>query len=160
MVKYLIMKCEELFDQYECDAAREPMFLVDDWEKWYHDNLPSYKFEVYEFVDDKECTLKKSYEESMDYGMALYFWDTDDNHEEVAPTVIAHYKNYDRNKKVPDKVWEVFRQGAYWADGDEYTEEEFKNDLKGSGYASWDDKEHQKYWVYGHYEDGRYCLGY
>lgn len=92
--------------------------------------------------------------------MALYFWNMDDDHDEVAPTVIAHYKDYDRKKKVPDKVWKIFRQGAYWADGDEFTEKDFKNDLRSYGYVSWDDKEHKKYWVYGHYADGRYDLGY
>ena len=160
MVKYLIVKCMELSDQYECDADREPMFLVDDWEDWFEKNHPTYQFEVYKFVDEKEATLEKTYDEVMDEGMALYFWNMDDNFEEVAPTVIAHYKDYDRHKTVPDKVWEIFRQGAYWTDDDEFTEKDFKKDLKCQGYASWDDKEHKKYWVYGHYADGRYCLGY
>lgn len=160
MKKYLIMKCEELDDQYECDANREPMFLVDDWEEWYRKNHPNYKFEVYEFEDEEECTLVKQYEEAMEKGMALYFWDADDNHEEVAPTVIAHYKDYAYDTKVPDEVWKVFRQGAYWSDGDEFTEKEFKKDLYCQGYASWDDEEHKKYWVYGYYADGRYCVGY
>ena len=150
----------ELSDQYECDADREPMFLVDDWEDWFEKNHPTYQFEVYKFVDEKEATLEKTYDEVMDEGMALYFWNMDDNFEEVAPTVIAHYKDYDRHKTVPDKVWEIFRQGAYWTDDDEFTEKDFKKDLKCQGYASWDDKEHKKYWVYGHYADGRYCLGY
>ena len=134
MTKYLIVKCKELGDQFECDADREPMFLVDDWGEWFNKNHPTYQFEVYKYMDD--------------------------DHEEVAPTVVAHYKNYDRKKKVPDKVWKIFRQGAYWADGDEFTEKDFKNDLRSCGYVSWDDKEHKKYWVYGYYADGRYCLGY
>lgn len=157
MTKYLIVKCEELFDQYECDADREPMFLVDDWKKWYQDNHPNYLFEVYKFEDDKECTLEKHYDDYVDHGMALYFWDINDDREEKAPTVIAYYKDYNRNKKVPDKVWKVFRQGT---DDDEFTEEDFKNDLHCQGYASWEDKEHKKCWVYGYYEDGRFCLGY
>ena len=160
MTKYLIVKCTELGDQFECDADREPMFLVDDWEDWFNKNHPTYRFEVYKFVDDNEATLEKTYDEVMDAGMALYFWNMDDDHEEVAPTVVAHYKDYTRNKKVPDKVWKIFRQGAYWADGDEFTEQDFKNDLRSSGYVSWDDKEHKKFWVYGYYADGRYCLGY
>lgn len=160
MTKYLIVKCTELGDQFECDADREPIFLVDDWKNWFNKNHPTYRFEVYKFVDNEEAELVKQYEDSMNEGMALYYWDNDADHEEVAPTVIAHYKDYNRNKKVPDKVWKVFRQGAYWADGDEFTEEEFKSDLKSGGYASWFDAEYKKYWVYGHYEDGRYDLGY
>lgn len=160
MTKYLIVKCKELGDQFECDANREPMFLVDDWKDWFNKNHPTYQFEVYKFVDDNEATLEKTYDEAMDEGMALYFWNMDDDHEEVAPTVVARYKNYDRKKKVPNKVWKIFRQGAYWADGDEFTEQNFKDDLRSCGYVSWDDKEHKKYWVYGYYADGRYCLGY
>ena len=160
MTKYLIVKCTELGDQFECDADREPMFLVDDWKDWFNKNRPTYRYEVYKFVDDEEAELVKNYEEAIDEGMALYFWNAEDDAEEVAPTVIAHYKDYDRNKKVPDKVWKVFRQGAYWADDEEMTEEEFKSDLKCQGYVSWDDKEHKKIWVYGDYADGRYCLGY
>lgn len=160
MTKYLIVKCTELDDQFECDCNREPMFLVDDWKDWFNKNRPTYQFEVYKFVDGNEATLEKTYDEVMDAGMALYFWNMDDDHEEVAPTVIAHYKDYDRKKKVPDKVWKIFRQGAYWADGDEFTEKDFKYNLRSCGYVSWDDKEHKKYWVYGHYADGRYDSGY
>jgi len=160
MTKYLIVKCAELGDQYECDADREPMFLVDDWKDWFDKNHPIYRFEVYKFVDDEEAELVKSYEEALDEGMALYFWNIDDNHEEVEPTVVARYKGYNRNKKVPDKVWKVFRQGAYWSDGDEKDEEEFKCDLECGGFVAWEDKKHKKYWAYGHYEDGRYDLGY
>lgn len=160
MTKYLIVKCVELNDQYECDADREPMFLVDDWEQWYKDNSPTYQFEVYRFVDDSECELIKTMEDSMDEGMALYFWNMDDDHEEVAPTVVGTYEDYDRKSPVPKRVWSIFRQGAYWADDEEFTEEDFKKDLAASGYASWDDKEHKKYWVYGWYRDNHYCLGY
>lgn len=160
MMKYLIVKCEPLSDQYECDCDREPMFLVDDWKDWVEKNHPTYWFEVYKFVDEEEAVLEKAYEESVDKGMALYFWNVDDDYDEVAPTVIAHYKDYDRKKKVPDEVRKVFRQGAYWSDDDEKTEEEFKSDLKSCGYVSWEDKEHKKYWVYGDYADGRYCCGY
>ena len=160
MTKYLIVKCEELGDQYECDANREPMFLVDDWEKWYHDNLPRYKFEVYKFEDDKQCTLEKTYETSMDYGMALYYWHEGEDCETVSPTVVAKYARADRNTPVPDEVLSVFHQGAYWSDGDKFTDKDFKKDLKCCGAASWLDEKYEKYWVYGNYEDGRYCPNY
>ena len=161
MTKYLIVKCTELGDPFECDADREPMFLVDDWEKWFQENHPTYRFEVYKFVDNEEAELVKQYEDYVDEGMALFYWDNDvEDHEEVAPTVIARYKDYDRHSLVPEKVWKVFRQGAYWSDGEEFTEKEFKDDLKNCGYACWCDEAQEKFWVYGYYADGRYCLGY
>lgn len=156
MTKYLIVKCEELFDQYECDANREPMFLVDDWEKWYWENRPDYKFEVYKFEDDKECTFEKSYDTPMESGMALYYWNEGEDWGMDNPTVIAKYVNADRNTPVPDEVWAALHQGAYWVDGDEYTDKDFKNDLRSCGIASWFDEKTEKYWAYGSYEDGRY----
>jgi len=160
MTKYLIMKCEELNDQYECDADRTPMFLVDNWEEWFEKNHPTYQFEVYKFMDDGKAELVKPYADSVDEGMALYFWNMEDDCEETEPTVIAHYPKLDRYDSVPKTVWEVLRQGAYWTDGDVYTETEFKDDLGASGYASWRDEAQEKYWVYGPYADGRYCVGY
>ena len=159
MTKYLIMKCEELGDQYECDANREPICLVDDWEDWYKKNFPTYRFEVYKFVDDEEAELVKRYEDYIDEGMALYFWNIEDNYEEVEPTVVGQYPNFDRNSPVPKKVWKIFRQGAYWADEEVYTEKEFKNDLASGGYAAWCDEARKKWWVYGPYADGRYAAG-
>ena len=63
MTKYLIVKCEVLHDQYECECEcdREPMFLVDDWKDWYKKNQPTYQFEVYKFVDEEEATVEKMY---------------------------------------------------------------------------------------------------
>lgn len=34
MGKYLIVKCVDLNDQYECDANRIPLVLVDDYVEW------------------------------------------------------------------------------------------------------------------------------
>lgn len=34
MGKYLIVRCVDLNDQYECDADRTPLVLVDDYIDW------------------------------------------------------------------------------------------------------------------------------
>lgn len=56
MAKYLIMKCDELSDQYECDADRSPVCLVDDW-AYYNE----YGYEVYEILKNNTFKLIKSY---------------------------------------------------------------------------------------------------
>ena len=48
MAQYLIVKYEELDDQWERDGNRTPMFMTDDWQRDY----PNYEFEVYELEAD------------------------------------------------------------------------------------------------------------
>lgn len=59
---YLIMKCEPLNDQFECDADRVPISITNDWHNWYNINKPDYMFEVYEFINN-EFKIIKDYEE-------------------------------------------------------------------------------------------------
>lgn len=58
MAKYLIIKCEELNDQYECDADREPICLTDDYNKY-----NKWGYEIYGINDDNSLTKLKSYNE-------------------------------------------------------------------------------------------------
>ena len=58
MAKYLIMKCDELSDQYECDADRSPVCLADNW-TYYNE----YGYEVYEVLKNNTFKLIKSYEQ-------------------------------------------------------------------------------------------------
>lgn len=59
MAKYLIVKCDELSDQYECDADRIPVCLTDNW-KYYNE----YGYEVYEVLKNNTFKLIKSYEQA------------------------------------------------------------------------------------------------
>lgn len=59
MAKYLIVKCDELSDQYECDADRIPVCLTDNW-TYYNE----YGYEVYEVLKNNTFKLIKSYEQT------------------------------------------------------------------------------------------------
>lgn len=63
-MKYLIMSCVELGDQWECDADRTPITMCDDWKSWYAKNKKKidYCFEVYEF-NGEEFLLIKNYDD-------------------------------------------------------------------------------------------------
>lgn len=52
-MKYLVIKCEELSDQWECDADRVPVYVGDNIKKYYW----KYGYEIYEIKVDG--TLKK-----------------------------------------------------------------------------------------------------
>ena len=60
-MKYLIIKCEELGDQWECDCDRKPLTMCDNWEKWYQENQKNinYSFEVYEYIKNMILLWKK-----------------------------------------------------------------------------------------------------
>ena len=53
------MKCEELNDQYECDAYREPLCVI------YEDTIPNkykqYGYEIYEIFDNGSLVLRQEY---------------------------------------------------------------------------------------------------
>ena len=63
MKKYLIVRCVTLGDQYECDADRTPITMVEDWEKWAKETDVDYRFEVYELLPNGEFELIRHYEE-------------------------------------------------------------------------------------------------
>ena len=140
---YLIVKCEALGDQYECDANRTPMFMCDSWENL---RLP-YAFDVYELQKNNTFKLVKDYETPMEWGMALYYWNKDADCEDVKPTVIKKWIRRTRRECVPKKVKQTMLNGS-----------EIDDSLKGCGTISWF-KDH-KYYVYGEYQDNFYSVGY
>ncbi len=62
-MKYLIMKCEPLSDQWETDAHRTPLTMVDDWKKWQKEFKPKYFYEIYEFTKNNNFKLIKEWED-------------------------------------------------------------------------------------------------
>lgn len=54
---YLIIKCHELNDQYECDADRTPICLTHDYSKF-----KKYGYEIYEVRENNTFKLIKEYE--------------------------------------------------------------------------------------------------
>ena len=67
MFKYLLVQCEELHDQFECDCNRTPVRLVEDYKTVDTDGM-----EVYEIFENGEIgNCVKSYEEYELCGYAL-----------------------------------------------------------------------------------------
>lgn len=55
-MKYLIIKCTDLEDQYECDADREPICITDDYTDY-----KVYGYEVYEIKTDGSLEKIQNY---------------------------------------------------------------------------------------------------
>ena len=60
-MKYLIVSCAELHDQYECDADREPICMVDDYTPY---NKVGY--EIYKLLPNTYFELFKHYDETIE----------------------------------------------------------------------------------------------
>lgn len=117
------MKCEELGDQWECDANRSPVTMTDDWKSWYDNTHPDYWFEVYRYnKQEGDFTLIKEYEETVEEGMALAYYDDDS---EKAVT-IKKFPNLTRYNEVPSEVASRIKEGT-----------DLDDSLKNRGYISW-----------------------
>ena len=141
MKNYLIMKCEELGDQFECDADRTPMFITDSIENLHL----NYDYEIYECTNT-QCKKIKNYDDYDDEGTALYYWKSDED-ESVAPTIIYKYPNKTRKNKIPSEVKAYIKKGY-----------DIDNSLSNCGTIAFfiDDC----YYVYGEYYGHHYPTGY
>lgn len=168
MKKYLIVRCVTLGDQYECDADRYPITMVADWEEWLKKNNIDYRFEVYELLSNGEFELVKPYDEPMESGMALYYWEAEEDPEEVKPHVIKKWPFYTRYDSIPNEVlhWQGNRYGI---EGEPWDEKEERKSLSNVGTFTWEDGTwdsneewftENRYYVYGEYHDDRYLCGY
>ena len=56
IVKYLIVRCDPLSDQYECDANRTPICVTDDYHKYSEDD-----YEVYAIYKDGRIKIVREW---------------------------------------------------------------------------------------------------
>ena len=153
---YLIMKCDELNDQFECDADRTPITLTEDWQKWFTEERPDYCFEVHEFKDGKfECV--KDYTEPMERGMALYYWTKEQMYSSAVgkPTVVQRWKDADRGTPIPKRVRKIPKYND-WTEA-LMTNEEAERSLDCRGAIGWT-ADNGDWWVYGEYFDQWYNM--
>ena len=136
-MKYLIVECDELGDQYECDANRTPVTMTDNWKDWYEKTKPDYYFEVYEFKNNG-FVLVKDYETPMEQGMVFVMCDDDED----KFTVIERFPNVDRNDPMPKALRKRASKG-----------EDLDECLLSCGYISWFEKGHL--YAYTEYDDNR-----
>ena len=146
---YLIMRCDELYDQYDCDADRTPIAIVEDWKDWAKNHVTDYNYEVWQY-DGNEFSCIKEYDEPLEEGMALYYWERQEDPEENLPHVIEKYPNATRHTKIPALVKKYLTNDNM---------HDIDDSLKTCGYITWYD-ENANYYAYGEYWDNNYLLGY
>ena len=141
-MKYLIIKCDELSDGWECDAYREPICMTDDYSKY------GYGYEVYELQSDNTFKLIKDYDKINEEGIAVYDY-TDDKLNKV----FEKHKDLGRYEITESQVEE-------WKSKYHFTEtvEEILSDLQCTG--SYGEEINDRWTVIGEYKDDIYSWGY
>lgn len=75
-LKYLVVKCNELSDQYECDCDRIPVCVTD--ERGVEEYHQRWGYEIYSILSDGKLKKIRDYDE-VKSGCAVYLWNHDDD---------------------------------------------------------------------------------
>ena len=104
---YLIMKCSELSDQFECDASREPFCLAEDPKQY------GYGFEVYEVKSNNTFKLVKEYDVANEIGFAIVDWIEADDDENDTAFVRKKYPNLTRETITKSQVKQIKKEFGF-----------------------------------------------
>ena len=95
---YLVVKCEELGDQYECDANRVPICLTEDYDKY---NKRGY--EIYKVLSDNTFELVRQYDEITKVDIVVAIWYSEDNCDNE-PDEIVHICDGNRDAVTTEMI--------------------------------------------------------
>lgn len=154
-MKYLIIKCESLADQYECDANRIPVCITEDKEKYWKLN-----YEIYSINDDGSFTLVKESDEAGDKGIAIYYWyDRTEDPMKDPPHIL---EKFPRDKR---KTWGLKKVTKYakkynFKEKTEFIDsyQDIVREIKNCG--CYGDVINGKYTCIGEYRDDRFSIDY
>jgi hypothetical protein len=142
-MKYLIVKCEELLDQYECDCNRVPFKMVNDYSSYGHG------YEIYELNKDNTFRLIKEYDSCLEEGIGVYKLDENDKLKKV----YEKHKNMTRDN-IPKSQLKKWKH-SYGFQG---TIKEIYESIEHSG--GYGEIINNEWTVIGEYYDDCYSSGY
>lgn len=144
MKKYLIVKCEPLDDQYECDANRIPLCITEDWKSI----VPECEFEVYEINEDGNISKRiKEWDDPAytEKRMVLGYWS-----EGIGEFIIE--KKF-VNRKPADGIPSEVK--AYLQSFGDYYDDDWKNNHYICAYDCYNNE-----YIYGEYRGNEYPVSY
>lgn len=148
MYKYLIIKCDELGDQWECDANRTPVCLTDNYDKY---NKRGY--EVYQIKTNGTFELIRNYEDITNERMCLYYWNDENTVEEQKPDKIIEIKKGNRDNVTTSLIKKI-KQEYHFTE----TIKQIERDIRCCGCHS--ELINNKWVVFGEIFDDWYPYGY
>ena len=110
MKKYLIVECVELGDQWECDADRTPICVVDDYSK-YSDG----GYDIYKINFDGSLTLIQDYTKCKPY-FAVCRWDDPDSLEEKDPDFVLRLDKIESRDDFTKEMCTTFKELYHFED--------------------------------------------
>ena len=122
-MKYLVVRCVELGDQWECDADRRPVCLTEDYSKY-----DKQGYEIYKLNKDNTFTLVRNYEDVTKEEMVVAIW-KNVNHCENKPSKYITICGGDRDY-VTSSTIEKVKKTYHFAD----SIEDIESDISCSGY--------------------------
>lgn len=148
MEKYLIMKCEELGDQFECDADRTPICMTDDYSTY------GIGYEVYELTSENKFRCIKEYDVPLECGIAIYKWTDGNDERDIPDEIIQKYPDKDRDDFTLKEIKEICKKYHF----EEGTPEEILKELSCCGAHG--EEVNGEWVVIGEYLDDRFSMGY
>ena len=147
-MKYLVVECTELGDQWECDADRTPICLTDDYSKY---NKMGY--EIYEVKSDGTFELIRNYYEVTNESIYVYIWDNIDNaNHGKYPTTFAKITSGNRHDVTKSMVKKIKQQYGFTD-----TIDEIFKDIQCSGTHG---ERHKNKWMeFGEVFDNEFYFG-
>ena len=146
MEKYLIIKCTELNDQFECDAYRKPICMTDDYSTY------GIGYEVYELTPKNEFHRIKEYDTPLEYGIAIYKW-INGNESDTPDEIMQKYPEKDRDDFTLKEIKEFCKEYHFEEDPEEILKE-----LSCCG--AYGEEINGEWVVIGEYLDNRFSMGY
>ena len=104
MMKYLIVECEELGDQWECDANRTPLCMTDDCSTY------GFGYEVYELTPENKFRCIKEYNVPLETGIAIYKWNDAEGEKDIPDEIIEKYPGKDRDDFTLKEIKEICKK--------------------------------------------------
>lgn len=145
-MKYLIIECNELDDQWECDADRTPICITENPSEY------GVGYEVWEILSDGTLKKIRDYDEALEEGMALYYWE-EGREKEEEPTIIEKYSNKDRDS-FSKNFFKKLKARAKFSE----TVADIETNIHCSGAHG--ETVEGKWIVFGEYRDNRFNFGY